>query len=211
MKIIVFGAGGKVGTKLVTGALHDGYDVTAFVHRTNPFSGASAHLSVITGDITDAKQVQEAVQGGDIVLSALGSWHTTSKNILTQGMESIIPAMQRANLSRLITLTGSGAFYSADTLSTFDRLNHRFFTLMAAQILEDAEQHLRLLEASNLEWTSIRSPTMLPGSSAKYRLSSKLNSPLSTINRSAVVRCMLDQIKATDQLHAAPVIYRFHA
>lgn len=78
MKVVVFGASGKVGKIVVANLLNDGYHVRAFVHSSNPFED-HAKLETIKGDIYAIKDVEAAVRGVDVVVSTLGSWGTKKK------------------------------------------------------------------------------------------------------------------------------------
>jgi putative NADH-flavin reductase len=207
MQITVFGASGRVGQQVVRQALERGHHVRAFVHSHNPFQDVNG-VTVIQGDISDVKAVRSALQGSEAVISALGSWGTRDKNILTLGMQKIIPKMERLGIERLITLTGSGAFWSQDKPNLLDRIGHASLRLIAPKILADGEKHLALLEASSLRWTCIRSPVMTNRGPVKYRLDLKLLSPLATVSRAAVVQCLLDLAEGRDFERQAPVIHK---
>jgi putative NADH-flavin reductase len=208
MKIVIFGAAGRVGQQLVKQAIADNYEVVAFVHRNNPFAESLKVLSVLQGDVSNAAMVLQAIKNVDVVMSALGSWHTKQKNILTSGMQAILPAMQASGVNRIITLTGSAARWSKDNYSLIDTCNHQLFKVMAPAILRDSEDHLKQLENSGLLWTCIRAPIMTNGTDTSYRLLHKPSSPLASIQRAAVVRAMLDQIQDKSKLSQAPIIYR---
>ena len=206
MQITVFGASGKVGKQVVELALAQKLEVVAFVHSKNPFEPKPG-LSVVKGDINDAEAVKKAVEGSDAVISTLGSWGTKDKNSLTVGMRNIIPAMETSKPTRLITLTGSGATWSGDKPSIFDKASHILLGLVARKILEDGEEHLRLLDASDLDWTAIRSPVMSSKSVSGYKLSYKPPSLVAKIPREAVAKCLIDQIEDIDFIRQAPHIH----
>jgi putative NADH-flavin reductase len=207
MQITIFGASGKVGQMVVARALENKYDVVAFVHSHNPFK-ESERLHIVKGDVSDVSAVKEAITGSSAVISTLGSWHTKQKNALTSGMQTIIPAMESLDVSRLVTVTGSGAFYSVDTPHLIDTLNHRLLLLIAPKIVQDSEAHLAQLAASSLAWTSVRAPVMTNGHSAKYSLRKEFGSPLASIPRTALVQCLIDQLSDTAWLRQAPIIFR---
>ncbi len=207
MKLTVFGASGKVGRRLVAQALSRGHEVTAFVHHNNPFTQTD-NLHLVSGDVTDSNSVYGAVQGSNAVISVLGSWHTPSKTVLTNGMKAIVPAMEALGIKRLITLTGSGAFYSQDRPTTTDKFGHWLFARVAPKILADGEAHLRLLEASQLAWTCIRSPVMTPGKQTNYKLKDNLPSLLASVSRDTVVQSLLDQLEDANHITKAPIVYR---
>lgn len=206
MHIVVFGANGKVGTLVVQKLLKDGHNVRAFVH-SNTLTNSHKNLEVIEGDVHDATHVRSAVGGTDAVMSALGSWGTTSKDILTAAMRTIVPAMQETGISRIVSLTGSGARDSVDKPNSIDRLNRFAIRLAASKILEDGESHIALLRKSGLSWTVIRSPAMR--SSVKvpsYRLSTKAPLPWETIARDEVANAMVELITNKEWLKASPFI-----
>jgi putative NADH-flavin reductase len=206
MQVTVIGASGKVGKKVVELALAQGYSVVATVHSHNPFD-ARPNLTVMNLDIKEPSTLTEALAGSQAVIVTLGSWHTKTKDIVSSGTRALIPAMEKAGISRFISITGAGAFSAHDTPTVFDRTIHRFLGLAADKILRDAEEHLRLLEASNLNWTAVRAPVMTRSRSASYHLDSeKLAPPWAMIPRAAVVACIVDQIKDTHYFKQAPVI-----
>jgi len=205
MQITVFGASGKVGRQVVRQALERGWQVTAFVHHNNPFV-PHPRLTIVTGELDDTAAISRAIAGSDSVISTLGSWHTNNKTILTVGMRHILPAMKEQGLRRIITLTGAGALWSGDRPSAMDKRMHRLLGLAAPQILRDGERHLRLLAASDLEWTCIRSPIMTRRASTHYRLTNTLAPVWALIPRAAVTQCLLDQADNTTWGQQAPVI-----
>jgi putative NADH-flavin reductase len=209
MRIVIFGASGKIGQRITARALDEGYGVVAYIHRHNPFNPTTTHLRIIEGDITDTQQISKALKGNDVVISTLGSWHTKQKSTLTDGMQTIIPAMQSLGIKRLITLTGSGAHWSGDSQpNLIEQMNHRFLSLVAPEILLDAEKHLELLNKSLLEWTCIRSPVMTNGTNPSYVLKPIVNTPWASIPRAAVVQCLFDQCTSDEQTRQAFTICR---
>lgn len=205
MHITVFGASGRVGQLVVARLLDEGHSVTAFVHRKNPFEGQN--LTVVQGEINDATAVSQALRGADAVISTLGSWGTKNKNILATGMQTIIPVMEEQGMTRIITLTGSDAWWSQDKITIINRLSHKILSLIAPKILADSEDHLRQLEASSLQWTTVRSPTMTNKKNDTYSLRLQTRSPLAWKPRIAVVRALVDQLQDTTYLRQAPIIY----
>lgn len=207
MNIIVFGANGKVGSLVVEKLLHRGHNVTAFVYGKSPYQ-ETATLHVCSGDVKNEEDVREAIKGHDAVISALGSWGTKTKDILSSGMRRIIPAMEQEKIKRIVSLTGSAAHTSSDTWGFAGKLTHAIFGMLAPKIIQDAEAHIKLLAASNLNWTVIRSPIMNDSGSPSYQLNSHLPGAIETINRHAVAKALVDQIDDTRFFRQLPHIHR---
>lgn len=86
MKIVVFGANGKVGSMVTELLLSEDHQVTGFVRGQNRLLNHPS-LKITKGDIFNKEQVVDAILEKDAVISCLGSWGTKSKDILTTAMK----------------------------------------------------------------------------------------------------------------------------
>lgn len=209
MKLVVFGANGKVGTLVVKKALSEGHTVVAVVHGDSHLP-THDNLTVQKGDVYDATSVAKAIAGADTVISALGSWGTPKKDILTRGMEHIIPAMQSHKARRIVSLTGADAWAEGDDSSVFHSMTRKLLSIVAGKILRDGEEHIALLQKSDLDWTVVRSPVMNERGNAAYQLITTRPKPWQTIHREAVAETLLELAiaKANPYTHTAPFIHR---
>jgi putative NADH-flavin reductase len=208
MLIVIFGASGKVGRLAVDEALARGHQVRAFVHSHSGLP-SNPQLTIIRGDIHRSDDVSRAIYGCQAVVSALGSWGTASKDIVSSGMRHIIPAMQAAGVERIISLTGADARDSDDHPTALQHFSHSLARLAAGKILADGEEHIRLLRHSQLDWTVLRSPVMTNSARIFYKLSLRPLKPWQTIPRKAVVKALLDQVEGPAYSQAAPFIHRY--
>lgn len=224
--ITVFGANGRVGALVVHLLLKRGYRVRAFVHSANQ-ELKDPNITYIHGDVADKDSVAEALNGADAVISALGSWGTKNKNILTVGMKTIVPLMEEMKVKRIVTLTGADAWtpdqYNAWRHFTLVQklfglmnkrpvlvayLSHRLFLTVAGKILRDGEEHMRILSKSQLDWTTIRSPVMNNRGVNSYVLAMRYPLPWQTVNRAGVARALADEIEVDMRYRTAPYISR---
>ncbi|MEO0854403.1 MAG: NAD(P)H-binding protein, partial [Cyanobacteria bacterium J06648_11] len=102
MKLSIFGATGSIGRQVVEQALAQGHDVTAFTRDRAKLDLHHAHLNVIEGDVLDAASVEQAVQGQDAVVCALGSGQNLKSTIRSAGTQQIVRAMERSGIRRFI-------------------------------------------------------------------------------------------------------------
>ena len=208
MQITVFGANGKVGNLIVSNALQNGIKVKAFVHGKSQL-GVSKDLNVISGDIYNINDVENAISGSDAVISALGSWGTPKKDILTMGMKNIIPCMQKYGVKRIVSLTGTDASVKGESYDIFGKFIKALLKLFANKILQDGEHHIQLLIDSELEWTVVRSPVMNEvGLKSKFVLTKSKPMLWETINRKSVAISMVELIRSDDFIKQAPFIRR---
>jgi putative NADH-flavin reductase len=206
MQVTVFGANGKVGSLVVAELLKRDYSVAAFAHNDHKLA-RHPKLKIIQGDIYNFEDVRSAITGSEAVISALGSWGTPEKDILSQGMKNIIPAMDEAGIKRIISLTGAGACDN-ETPGLVQKISRNLIKLAAHKILEDGEQHIALLRKSQLDWTVIRSPVMNEKADRKYLLSLDFPAPWATIRRQTVVEAMVNQLNDTTWNKKSPFIRR---
>ena len=89
MKLIVFGARGDVGSRVVTEALARGHDVTAVTHNEVQAASLPPGVAVEVADVLDADGLAEIIAGHDLAVSALRP---------PDGREATLAALTRAVL-----------------------------------------------------------------------------------------------------------------
>lgn len=206
MKVIVFGASGKVGRLIVSELVKRGYRITAIVFKEDNMEFPKG-VRVLQLDVHDELLVREAIKGHEIVISALGSWGTKTKDVLSAGMKSIIPAMKHWNIRRIISLTGADSRFSEDQPPLTSRLARPVLKLIAPKILADGEKHIQLLAESTLQWTVIRSPIMKDGDIQAYKLNNHGCNVWESITRASVVKAMADEIENDQHIRQAPILH----
>lgn len=209
MQILVFGASGRVGQLVTRQLLDRGYKVKAFVH-SKALDIHSDNLLIFKGDINNKDDVKQALLGSSVVISCLGSWGTKSKTTLSVAMRNIINGVATDNQKtlRIISVTGGAAISPDDQPSLIDKLNRFLFKIIAPKILDDSEEHLIILNNSQLNWTVIRSPVMLKSNQVTYKLNTKAPSFFRTISYKSVAIAMVDQISSKDFIKQAPFIHK---
>ncbi len=72
MKLVLFGATGVIGSRILNEALRRGHVVTAVLRDPTRFDVTGLQVQVVKGDVLDPTSVAEAVRNHDAVLSAIG-------------------------------------------------------------------------------------------------------------------------------------------
>jgi len=171
MRLTVFGATGRIGSEVVRQALAAGHEVAAVVRDPARLAvPAGPGLGVVTADVMDPAQIGPAVKGSDAVVSALGPRKGGPVTVLTDGMRSILTAMEDTGVRRLVAVSASGAF-----IEPSDPFVTRVIAKPLLQrFLRDAMADTRRMEgevwASTADWTLVRPPqlTNRPGR-GRYR------------------------------------------
>jgi len=207
MKIVIFGASGKVGQLVTAELIKRGHSVTACVYGPNPFAH-NERLTVMSGDVHKLNDIEKAIFGNQVVVSALGSWGTPTKDILSSAMTHIVPTMEKHKISRLVSLTGADARDKGDTPNFLQKCTHLLFGTLQPKIMADGETHIKILRSSKLDWTVVRSPVMTnSGSYGGYKLRNILPLPWAKINRHDVALAIADLAENHEFIHQSPVIY----
>ena len=138
MKIALFGASGNTGLQLAEQALARGHQVTALVRDPSKLSQfasnqnfkvficnkkfhetyvliyqltLSSFIKAVKCNILDPAELAPHLEGQECVLSALGApgIHIFRITLYTESMKSIVTAMKKVNLKRLLCVT---SFYT---------------------------------------------------------------------------------------------------
>ena len=106
MQITVFGATGGIGRHVVDQALAAGHTVTAYVRDPSKLGRHTPRLRIVVGELSDTAAIQQAVQGSQAVISALGPSlkRNATGTPVTDGTNNILKAMQATGVDRFIGL-----------------------------------------------------------------------------------------------------------
>lgn len=169
MKIAVIGATGKTGQRVTTELLQRGHHVTAVVRNPSKVQNHK-NLSVVTNDLSDAKQIAAALKGADAVVSAYGAPADDTEQVVTVTRHITDAAKQ--NKQRLLVVGGAASLFIKPGV-----------TVLAAGYVPEwgisiATAHNKVLEdlrSSDADWTyfSLRpssSPASVPASFALARM-----------------------------------------
>jgi putative NADH-flavin reductase len=171
MKIVVFGASRGVGLQVVRQALEAGHSVTAFVRSPETFEVQHANLNVYEGDAMDAAAVEQAIAGHEAVVSALGPTRPPVAHMMEISANNIVAGMKKHGVRRLVSTTGAGVRQPEDQLKFSDHFIGFLLNLMAKDILLDSAANVKVIQASDLDWTVARFPRLSDGEHTRqYRV-----------------------------------------
>jgi putative NADH-flavin reductase len=153
MRLLVLGASGGVGSKLVQRAVAHGHHVTAQT-RDPARLDEKAGVSVIVGSPTDEAFLKRHVAGHDAVVLATGIDGTGKTTLFSQSAGAVIAAMRAAGVRRLVAITGIGA---GETRGHGGWLYNRvIFPLFTRNRYADKDRQEAMIERTDLDWTIVR-------------------------------------------------------
>lgn len=160
--LAIFGASGRTGQHLVEQALAQGYSIRALVRTPERFTLSHPKLTVIKGDVLDSVAVKSVVEHSDAVVSVFGHVKKSPPRVQTEGTKNIVKAMHQVGVSKIVSLSGGALPYpKRDKPKVADHLIRFIMRTVAANMVNDAIEHAKLLEKSGLQWVIVRAPRLL--------------------------------------------------
>jgi uncharacterized protein len=151
MKIAVFGAGGRIGSRIVDEALNRGHDVTAVVRHPEDYTKIHDHLKVAKGDLFNSQDVETGAFDQDAVVCAYGNSKGMPASTITEVVLPLINGLKQANVKRLIIVGGAGSLEVAPGKQLVDQPN---FPEAYKPPALAAREALKIYQKENeLEWT----------------------------------------------------------
>jgi putative NADH-flavin reductase len=203
LKVIVFGATGRVGRAVALTLLTRGHQVTAFARDASKLPDRE-EFAVIVGDAADADAVARAVVGHDAIVVALGDSRNpfalavgmkrvTPPNICEIGTATVIAAAEAACVQRLVCVTSYGV---GNTRGMLPPMHQRIFRwLRLREQMDDKEQQEKLVKASGLDWTLVQPVGLTDGAATgRWLASTKGERRKRTISRIDLAAFIVDNL-----------------
>ncbi len=207
MKIVVFGATGRLGRCLVEQALQKNNLVTAAVRSPQKMMAGRERVTIIPCSVMDPASVTRAVEGQDAVIVALGTGPARATTLYSVSARNIVRAMEDRGVRRLLlvsnyAVTGERAPDPAGQIMLF------LTRLYLRRILPDQRQAVEEVRQSHLEWIVVRPLALTNGPrTGRYRVAMDgLPVRGKTISRADVADFILNQLSASDYVRTIPAI-----
>lgn len=120
-RALVTGASGVVGHSLVQHLLRDGYRVRVLLRSTPQPHTLPSEVEIVQGDITDARAVESAVKGTDIVFHLAAKLHISDPGPELAAEYNRVNVDGTATLVRASTMLGVPRFVYFSTINVYGR------------------------------------------------------------------------------------------
>jgi uncharacterized protein len=150
MNIVMFGATGTLGSRILNELVSRGNNVTAVVRDPAKLCSYE-NVTGTSGDIFDSASVDEAARGADVVVSAYGPG-PENPDLLLKATASLIEGVEASGVKRLVMVGGAGSLEVAPGVHLVDTPN---FPAEWKGIALSHRDALGLLRRSKLDWTSV--------------------------------------------------------
>ncbi|MCA3254633.1 MAG: NAD(P)H-binding protein [Alphaproteobacteria bacterium] len=194
MRLLVLGASGGVGSRLVTRALAAGHAVTA---QTRTAGRAPAGAAEAVGKPDDPAFLAVTVPGHDAIAFCVGVDRLGATTLFSDSARALIAAMTAAGVRRIAVLTGIGA---GDSRGHGGWLYNRvIYPLFTRHRYEDKTRQEELFAASSLDWTIVRAaPFVARAGDAPIEVHATIppGLQLTAITRDEVAAFMLETLES---------------
>jgi putative NADH-flavin reductase len=170
MKIGVFGAGGRIGSRIVDEALNRGHEVTAIVREPENYTKEALHLRVTKGNLFDSQDVETAVYDQDAVVSAFNyKPGVNPPSTIAEIATPLLNGLKQAGVKRLLVVGGAGSLEVSPGLQLVDAPN--FPEAYKPSALAHREALKIYQKEKDIEWTYLSpSAEISPGErTGKFR------------------------------------------
>ena len=201
MRLVVFGASGRMGIELVRQGVAAGHEVTAVVREGStvqlptPAGSVGGAGELVTADVMDPQAIASVVEGCDAVLSVLGPPGNGPSTVLTDGAQSVLRAMGETGVRRFLVVSVAGIHSKGDGPVT-KYVVKPILQRILREPFADARRMEQLVRASELDWTIVCPPKLTTGA-AKGTIRSNTDGTVRggfTITRADVAAYLLSAI-----------------
>jgi putative NADH-flavin reductase len=206
VKVVVIGATGGIGRRLVAQALGAGHQVTAFVRDPSRVGDLGA-VRIEEGDVLDLLALTRVLREQDAVLCALGAGSRRATTLYSHAARNIVAAAKELGLRRIVFVSNFGVLHErASDLGGRAMMAAAQIALRA--VLADHRLALKELIHSELDWIAVRPLALTDGPrTGTYRVSeSGIPAGGSRISRADVADFMLRHIVGEEYLRSIPAI-----
>ncbi|OAN79417.1 oxidoreductase [Jannaschia sp. EhC01] len=187
MRILVAGATGSTGTRLMHTLVADGHAPVALVRESSNTSELPPQAEIRTDDLTDLSD--DVCNGCDAVIFAAGSGGDTGADMTDKidrdGAMRLIDIAAKAKVSRFVMLSSVGA----DTPGKGGEMEHYL------QAKHDADEHLK---ASGLPFAILRPVALTHDAVTGHVLLGDAVDPQAEATRGDVARVLADAVTQGD-------------
>lgn len=162
-QITILGATGMVGRNLLQKAGEKDLKVKILARDASKLNDHPKSVEVIEGSYFDKNILKDAIEGSNAILSTIGPSilypvSATEEKRYIDSMAFIIEQMEANNQHRWINISGAGVKMTNENMPLARKLLRMKLMAKSKSIMTIKERELQMLENSDLDWTSVRSP-----------------------------------------------------
>lgn len=164
MKIVIFGASGMIGQRLLSEAISRGHEVTAVARDPAKIRPNGKNFTVKSGDVLDAKQISSLIEGNQVVVNATSPG--SNVDLVVKAAQSFVNSLNDKANVRLLVVGGAGSLEIEPGVQLVDSPS---FPSQYKGIGLAHRDALKVYKSSKINWTYLSPPLFIqPGERSGY-------------------------------------------
>jgi uncharacterized protein len=147
MNVVLYGASGMIGSRVLRELLQRGHTVTAVVRNPERINAPGGR--VVKGDLTDEASVAATAKGADAAISAYAP-PQDQPDAIVPAAHALLAGLKKAGVQRLIFVGGAGTLEAAPGVQVVDAPD---FPAQWKGIALAHRNVLGVIKASDLDWS----------------------------------------------------------
>lgn len=181
--------------------------MTAFVRSPETFEVKHPNLIVFSGNAMVADAVENAIAGQEAVISTLGPTRPPVPHMMRTSARNIVAGMKKHSVRRLVSTTGAGVRQPEDKPKFIDHLIGFLLNLLAKEIVLDSDENVKVIQASDLDWTVVRFPRLIDNErTGKYRVGFVSKESGTQLSRADGADFVLKELEEKKWLRKLPLV-----
>jgi uncharacterized protein len=170
LDILIYGASGDVGERLLNEALRRNHHVTAVSRDTRRIAAPRPHLEVVEGDLLDPTSVREVAAGRDVIVlsvrGAAGGSRDPARTIHLLGIRALVAALrEQAGDTHLLIVGGAGSLEVRPGVTYAESVPRLFYLFVPRALRQEIAGHRLALDflsgVDAVDWTYVSPPKKL--------------------------------------------------
>ncbi|MDX2131250.1 MAG: NAD(P)H-binding protein [Planctomycetota bacterium] len=214
MKIAILGAAGKIGGLTVAEGVAQGHHVRALARNPDriPDVRGPGSLTRLPGDVLNAASLEQALAGADAVVCTFGAplnWSTITRmpTVCAVGTRSVLQAMARTGVARLVCMTAIGV---GDSRGRGRRIFRSFIRpVLLGRIFADRQIQEDLVRSSATRWSIVRPAELTDAPAGPWRTvdaSDRSGPEPAHVPRATVAKFLIREAVEAGFLGRAPIL-----
>jgi len=182
LDILIYGASGEVGTRLLNESLRRNHRVTAVSRDVSRIVGGRRNLEVVAGNLLDDASVRELTAGRDVVLvsvrGTVGGSRDPADTVHLLGIRQVVEALRAAGntRTRVLIVGGAGSLEVRPGVTYAESIPRIFYWFVPGELKREIAGHRMALaflaSVDDVHWTYVSPPKRFkPGRrTGRYRL-----------------------------------------
>jgi putative NADH-flavin reductase len=204
--IAVIGGTGKTGHYLVQELLKRKHPMKLLLRTPENFTIENPLIEIVQGDARDSEAVNCLIKDCSAVISKIGQ-PAREEPIFTDATKNIIQSMNSHGIKRYITITGLNVNTPFDHKNDKVKMATEWMYQNYPKTTKDKQDEYEILVKSNLDWTLVRLPLIIP-TSEHFRTETNLTDcPGEKISAADLSEFLVSQIDDEAYIKQSPFLY----